>query len=252
MVDYSVHKLGKQAARHDKRTLAMANYVSGTLAPPRVSVDYDSKITNLGIMLNNQLGDCTAAGVGHLRQAWTANNGNQQIWTDDQIVNIYSLTGGYVVGNALTDSGAVEIDVLNYWRQTGFFGDQITAYMALEPNNSLHIKQAIQLFGGVYGGFALPLSAQNQTVFHITPGGTNGNATPGSWGGHCMVACAYNHIGPIVITWGILKQTTWAWWAAYCDESYALLSSDWAAPGVLAPSGFDLVTLKTDLQLVTA
>lgn len=251
MVDYSAHKLGKQTARHDKRTLALANYVSGSLPAPPDSIDYTTKITNLGIMLNNQLGDCTAAGCGHLRQTWTAANSNQQIWTDDQIVKIYSLTAGYVPGNDLTDNGAVEIDVLNYWRQTGFFGNQITAYMALEPNNSLHIKQSIQLFGGVYGGFALPKSAQNQTVFHVSPGGTDGDATAGSWGGHCMVAIAYNHIGPIVITWGILKQLTWSWWNAYCDESYACLSSEWAAPGVLAPSGFSLDNLRADLQLVT-
>jgi hypothetical protein len=252
MVDHSQCKLGKQAARHDKRTLMMANYVTGSLPAPPDAIDYTKQITNLGVMLNNQLGDCTAAGVGHLRQAWTATNGNQKIWGDDQIQTIYSLTGGYVPGNDLTDNGAVEIDVLNYWRQTGFYGDQITAYMALEPNNSLHIKQAIQLFGGVYGGYALPKSAQNQTVFHLSPGGTAGDASPGSWGGHCMVACAYNHIGPIVITWGIFKQTTWQWWNAYCDESYAILSSDWAAPGVLAPSGLSLNNLKADLQLVTA
>lgn len=249
---FATYKCGKLPPKHDKRTLAMANYVSGSLAAPPDKIDYDSKITNLGIMLNNSLGCCTASGVGHLRQTWTANNNVQQIWTDDQIQKIYSLTGGYIPGNDLTDNGAIELDVLNYWRQTGFFGDQITAFMTLEPQNVLHIKQAIQLFGGIYGGFALPKSAQNQTVFHVTPGGSDGDAAPGSWGGHCMVACSYNAIGPIMITWGKFVQCTWQWWNVYCDESYPILSSDWAQPNKVAPSGFNLDNLKADLQLVIA
>lgn len=245
-------KCGKKSARHDKRTLALANYVNASILPnPPDNLDYTTKITNLGIMLNNSLGDCTAAGVGHIRQAWTANNGSQQIWTDDQIRQIYSLTSGYIPGNDLTDNGAVELDVLNYWRKTGFFGDQIAGFMALEPQNNLHIKQSVMLFGGVYVGVGLPVSAQNQTVWHVTPGGADGDSTISSWGGHCLIICSYNITGPIYLTWGKYQQATWGWHNTYCDESYALLSSDWAAPNKVAPSGFSFDNLKSDLVLVT-
>lgn len=246
-------KCGKKPARHDKRTLALANYVNASVLPtPPDTLDYTTKITNLSVMLNNSLGDCTAAGCGHIRQAWTANNGVQQVWTDPQIQQIYSWTGGYDPNNpAGTDNGAVEIDVLNYWRKTGFFGDQIAGFMALEPQNNLHVKQSIMLFGGVYIGVGLPLSAQKQAVWHVTPGGADGDSTPGSWGGHCMVICSYNATGPIFITWGEYQQATWGWYNAYCDEAYALLSSDWATTNKVAPSGFNFTNLQADLALVT-
>ena len=53
------------------------------------------------------------------------------------------------------------------------------------------------------------------------------------------------------VTWGALKQMTWAFFERYVDETYALLSQDFLASGK-APNGFDLAALKSDLTLVTA
>ena len=41
-----------------------------------------------------------------------------------------------------TDRGAVELDVLRYWRKTGIGGTKIDAFMALEPKNHLHVQAA--------------------------------------------------------------------------------------------------------------
>ena len=49
---------------------------------------------------------------------------------------------------------------------------------------------------------------------------------------------------------------TWQFWAAYCDEAYAVLSMDFlkADPAnphdPVAPSGFDLAALQVDLKAV--
>src|SRR5260370_2697415 len=63
------------------------------------------------------------------------------------VVKLYMhLTGG-------VDSGLNELDVLNYWRQHRVSGDEIIAYVSIDPKNHTHVQQAIHLFGGVYVGF---------------------------------------------------------------------------------------------------
>jgi len=59
---------------------------------------------------------------------------------------------------------------------------------------------------------------------------------------------AYDANGLTVVTWGALKQMTWGFWQAYCDEAYALLSPDWLKANDVAASGFDLAQLNADLN----
>jgi hypothetical protein len=78
-----------------------------------------------------------------------------------------------------------------------------------------------------YIGLALPISAQNQDVWAVPPGGSAGEGSPGSWGGHAVPIVAYDSRGLTVITWGATKRMTWQFLDTYCDEAYALLSQDW-------------------------
>ncbi len=171
------------------------------------------------------------------------------------ILSAYSAITGYDPKTGANDNGAVETDVLNYWRKTGIAGHQILAYTALEPGNRQHVKDAVDLFGGCYIGVALPLSAQNQDVWSVPPGGATGDGAPGSWGGHAVPVVAYDSHGPTVITWGAPMRMTWSFWQTYCDEAYAVLSDDFLKQGpngtLAAPSGFDLAALEADLQEVT-
>jgi hypothetical protein len=248
-VDHSRMKLGKKPARHDPRTLQMANYLELPAIPAKQ--DWTQKATsNWGMMLNDQLGDCTCAAIGHIIQAWTSNAGPKEITVADQaILKAYEVVGGYQPGKPDTDRGAVELDVLRYWRKTGVDGHKIDAFVALEPKNHAHVQAAVDLFGGAYIGVALPISAQKQHVWSVPPGGPNGTGAPGSWGGHAVVVEAYDSHGLTCITWGQKKRMTWSFWDAYCDEAYATLSELWAGKKP-APSGFDLAALKADLKEV--
>jgi len=163
----------------------------------------------------------------------------------------YEAITGYRPSDPSTDRGAVELDVLRYWRKTGIGGTKIEAFIALEPKNHLHVQAAVELFGGSYIGLALPVSAQQQAVWSVPPGGPTGTGAPGSWGGHAVVIEAYDAHGLTCITWGQKKKMTWSFWDAYCDEAYALLSELWAGKKATAPSGFDLAALKADLKAVT-
>lgn len=246
---FSKMKLGKRPARHDSRTLKLANYVTSDLVAPE-RIDWSAKLSDLGMMLNDQYGCCTCSGAGHMIQAWTANNGNQKILSDDDILKAYRDVGHFVPGDPSTDNGAVEIDVLNYWRNTGIGGDKIFAYVALEPKNKEHIKLAVDLLGGCYLGVALPLSAQGQEVWSVPATGLTGGNAPGSWGGHAVCVVSYNPTGLVCISWGILITLTWEFFFACCDEAYGILSTDWAESDRVAPSGFKFDELQKDLNLI--
>ncbi|MGP0020052.1 MAG: hypothetical protein ACLPHP_15885 [Candidatus Sulfotelmatobacter sp.] len=246
-------KLGKGTARHDPRALLLATYLTAELPTPPASLDLSPKVgSDWGMMDNDQIGDCTCAAAGHLIMEWTANAGKKMVTpTDKQIVAAYSAITGYNPTTGANDNGAQEVDVLNYWRQTGIAGHKIGAYASLEPGNHTHIMDSVYIFEGCYIGVQLPISAQAQTQNHqpwsVPPGGTTGDGKPGSWGGHAIPVVAYDPRGVTVVTWGALQVMTWSFWEAYCDEAYAILSTDYLDGDKKAPQGFDLAQLQADL-----
>ena len=245
-------KLGKQAARHDPRTLLLASYVTPGLPAPPASFNVTGKITAWGMMDNDQIGDCTCAAAGHLIMEWTANAKKLFTPTDKQIVAAYSAITGYNPATGANDNGAVEVDVLNYWRQTGIAGHPIGAYMALEPANHTHVMDSVYIFEGCYIGLQLPISAQAQVQNHqpwsVPPGGAIGDGKPGSWGGHAVPIVAYDVRGVTVVTWGALQIMTWSFLDTYCEEGYAIISNDYLTGKKKTPQGFSLQQLQADLQ----
>jgi hypothetical protein len=248
-------KLGKHVARHDPRTLLLASYATPALPAPPAKLNLATKVKDRwGMMDNDQLGDCTCAAAGHLIMEWTANASKMVTPPDSAIVDAYSAITGYNPKTGANDNGANELDVLNYWRQTGIAGHKIQAFVALEPSNKTHIMDGIWIFGGCYIGVALPKSAQAQTSnkqpWSVPPSGTGGDGAPGSWGGHAVPVVAYDSRGLTVVTWGALQTMTWGFWEAYCDEAYAILSPDFLQQKggkTVAPSGFDIAQLQADL-----
>ncbi len=217
-------------------------------APAQYMWDASIGASKWGMMDNDKIGDCTCAAAGHMIMGWSADNKKKVAPTTASIVSAYSAITGYNPKTGANDNGANETDVLNYWRKTGIAGHKIGAFAATEPTNHNHIMQSVFLLGGCYIGLALPLSAQTQTVWSVPPGGTTGKGAPGSWGGHAVPVIGYDANGVTVITWGATKVMTWAFWAAYCDESYAILSPDFVSGTKPAPSGFDLAALQADLS----
>lgn len=244
-------KLGKNKPKHDPRTLCMAKYMQA-LPPPPASVDWSKKVGPLGMMLNDKIGNCTIAGAAHLVQAWTGNaNGTPVILADSDVLLGYEAACGYNPAFPRTDQGGVEIDVLNYWRKNGIgpAGHQIAAYGAVNVLDHTEVMTALNLFGGLYTGVALPVSAQSQvgTVWDVV---NRPSGAPGSWGGHCVPIVAADHETLTCITWGAFQKMTWKFWNRYFDEAYACLTPDWIAADGKSPSGVDLATLQSDLAQI--
>ena len=248
MTDHSKMKLGRKAIKTDSRTLAFGDYLTSALPPPPPVADWTKGIANWGMMLNDTLGDCTIAGLGHAVQVWTVNAGSIATIPDPTIQSYYEQWDGYVPGNPSTDNGGVELDVLNDFQKNGFAGHKLLAFVDPKPANLMEIRQSISLFGGVYIGLSLPLTAQSQDVWDVVPKG-GANAKQGSWGGHCVYVPKYDANGFTCITWGQPKTMTLAFWKKYCDEAHTLLGQDWlTAKG--SPAGFDQAQLQTDLHAI--
>jgi len=259
MTDHSKMKLGRKAVKTDSRTLALGRYLTPSLPAPPIAQDWTKGITQWGMMLNGPdpknppsapdgLSDCTIAGCGHAIQVWTANNGGMVTVPDATIERYYEKWDGYVAGNPDTDNGGIELDVLNDWQKQNFAGSKLMAFADPKPDNLTEVRQSIALFGGVYIGLSLPLTAQTQDVWDVAPRGGE-NAKPGSWGGHCVFVPRYDQNGFTCITWGKLQTMTVAFWTKYCDEAHALLDQDWLTVKG-APNGFDQAQLRADLEAI--
>ena len=248
MVDHSAMKLGRKAIKTDSRTLALGDYLKPSLPAPPPAKDWTCGITSWGMMMNDKLGDCTIAGAAHAVQVWSKCLGAEITVDDKTVLSFYEKWDGYNPSDPSTDNGGIELDVLNNWRKEGFSGHGLLAYATPKFSNLVEIRQSIALFGGVYIGLSLPITAQNQDVWDVVPNG-GAKAKKGSWGGHCVFVPKYDEHGFTCITWGGLKTMTLAFWKKYCDEAYALLGQDWLNQKG-APSGFDKAQLQTDLGCI--
>jgi hypothetical protein len=241
-----IGKLGKLPPVHRPGALMLAAYLPAKHVPVPETVDNYSCLQHLGMMLNDQLGDCTCAGYGHAVQSWTAKNGHEVVIPDDVILAAYEAVGGYVPGDPATDQGAVEADVLDYAMKTGFGGHTLDSYAVIETHSEYQMKLAMYLFGAVYTGLALPESCQDQTLWAVVNGPAG---EPGSLGGHAVPLVGYDAHTATCITWGAPLKMTWAFQRRYMDEAYALLSHDWLdEKSQKAPNLLDWDTLKSDLQ----
>jgi hypothetical protein len=261
-LDVSTFKLGKRHARHDPRVPMLTKYLPvKSLPPPPPRVDWYSEIAEWGVMKNDALSDCTCAAVAHVILQWTTyaspDPSEGRRLSDEDVVDLYEAVGGYNPADESTDQGAVEVDVLNYWLNEGVYGDRLAGYASLEVGNINEIKDAINWFGNVYVGLLLPVTAQTQTVWSVAPGGVNGPGARGSWGGHAVPVVGYDERGLICVTWGALRRMTYEFWSAYCDEAYALLSTDFikaagTSTSASSPGGLSWEELQADMQALKA
>jgi len=222
---HKVFKLGKAAAKKDKRNLKFAAILKAAPLPPA----YDFDTTHPGIptpvFANDDFGDCVIAGRAHQTLRFEdIEQGSVLMITDKEVLKEYfKETGG-------PDSGLVVLDSLTLWRQKGWkVGKRtykIQAFAEVDFSNHSQVRQAIFADVGVGLGVQLPTAAQQQIQtgqpWDVT---TGPGSSPGSWGGHYVYVPGYTPKGPVCVTWGRKQQMTWAWVDKYCDEAYAIFDA---------------------------
>lgn len=197
--------------------------------------------------------NCTIATAGHEIMMWTADAGGPEITPSDaDILAAYSAVSGYNPATGANDTGAVELDVLNYWRQTGIAGHQIGAYAELKNfRNHWLVRKTTYQFEGLYIGVQLPKCVEGASTWRVPYYGPWGDGEPGSWGGHAVPVVGYDKRGLWVVTWGELLLMTWAFWSVYVDEAYAIVSKDQLNSNGVSPLGVDYATMLQKLTAVT-
>ena len=241
--------LGKLPARIDVRTLALARYLDRDMLPaPPSALDLAASVVDWPMYANDRIGDCTTAAAAHMIEAWTAAVAGHAVEVSEQSV-LAAFDAVKVVDPETGEAGAVELDVLNLWRSAGIGGHRIGAFARVASGDHDLVRTGAYLFGGLYIGLQMPLSAQDQRVWDWA-GSLDGPDAPGSWGGHAADIVGYDESGLTAVTWGMLQRLTWSFWDRYCDEAYCIVSTDFLSGG-RTPAGFDLDALQHDLRLVT-
>lgn len=250
-------KLGRLHRTYNPRIPHLSALLAGkTLLPPPPSVDYTKGMPgNLGMMLNDRLGDCTCAAIYHALQVWSF-NARKSIETapDSDVEKLYILACGYNPRVGGEGPGGNEQHVLTYLLKTGAptgpngqSVQKIAAFVEVDPRNTDDVKRTINDCGVAYIGFnvpqyIVPANASPPAVWDVE--NTNTNIV----GGHAVVLAGYNAAGARVISWGQYYTMTWAFFAKYVDETYAIADRTWIEAGGKTPGGLTLAELEVQMQ----
>lgn len=235
---------GVLLADPSRPALLLSAILDAHAAPPPAEFDGLSAVPAdaWGMLGNDQLGDCTCAGVGHLRVANVhASTGQVLPVTTDETVAFYE-NFGYRPDDPSSDQGAYCQKVLEFWHKRGFLGEKIAAFAKVNPRRRTEVMQAISTLGPLYIG--LTITQANEDQFN------NGEAwdiVPGSeeLGGHCVIVGSYDAEGLTCVTWGRLQRITWALFEQATEEAYTGFGGDNVSATV------DLAALRREYTALT-
>jgi len=211
--------------------------------------------SNLGMMLNDQLGDCTCAAVYHAMQVWSFNAGGTLVTQPDgDVEKLYILACGYNPRIPGEGPGGNEQHVLTYLLKKGApigpqgaARHQISAFVEVDPRNTDDVKRTINDCGVAYIGFNVPESMDPAVM-----------VPPSVWtydpkkakpvGGHAVVLAGYTGQGARVISWGQYYTMTWEFFAHFVDEVYAIADGEWIEAKGTTPGGLTLDELEAQMQ----
>jgi hypothetical protein len=190
---------------------SLRNYLTREIAPPPATCSYAKPAAKAlaNIYMNDTLGDCVIAGIGHVVGVLTGNAGAPYIYTNEQIVQLYSAIGGYVPDDPATDKGCDEQTALNYWENKGAPAgtNQIAGWLSVNAADPTEFRTALYLFENLYFGLELPdawinpMPSEPGFVWNVA-----GPSDPNN--GHCVVGVGYTAEGVTIDSWGMTGLIT--------------------------------------------
>jgi hypothetical protein len=220
------------------------------LPPVPAVVDELTRVADWPMYLNDRIGDCTIAAVGHMIEATTTyGRGTTVKITDDDVVTAYSAVSGYDPKTGANDNGAVMQDVLDYWRKVGIGGHRILAFAELDVRDLSQVAAALYLFGHVYTGLLVPKSAEDQ--FDTGRKWTVVTDDGGIQGGHAVDLGYRDTTALAVVTWGSTQLLDPGFWAKYMEEAWVVIDQDWIDATGGSPPGLDTAQLNAAFTAIT-
>lgn len=215
--------------------------------------------SDFGMMLNDQLGDCTCAAMFHARQVWSFNAaGSEATESDADVLDAYEEACGYNPSDPTTDQGGNEQSVLTWWTQTGIKTaaagrDKLLAFIEIDPRHTDDVRRAIYECGLVYIGFNVPgwlmASGQIPAVWNADPDADNSIV-----GGHAIVLPGYDFANLAaaqgtfdLISWGANYRMTTSFFSQFVDEVYALADHAWVTQTGQTPLGLTVAELEAQM-----
>lgn len=174
---------------------------------------------------NDRYGNCTFAALANYRAIRAKLVGLGCGTQEAAVIAAYlAFTGGQ-------DVGAVETEVLQGAVKGYDFGDevyQIPVWAAVPLRDKALCESLIAVFGAIYIGMELPVSAQNQEIWTPAKGR---DGAPGSWGGHALLRSGWKFDADgkklvEYVTWGARKFGNEDFDGEYVDEGYVLVDAD--------------------------
>jgi len=254
-------RFGRRALANPPTRLRLASYLDiQKFTTPAPDCDYTSAAAAglSDVLLNDRLGDCTCAGVGHAVDVVNCNSGTIVRVTDDQVLALYENACNYNPSDPSSDQGGDEYTVLDYVSEHGMDGSGLHQFMGsvlVDATNKLEVRWAQWALGNLYFGEGLPDAyVQNMPNGPGFTWGVEGDSDPDN--GHCFVGCGSNSNGIIICTWGLLGLQTYDAVAKYATRSgggelHTILTTEWLNnASQKTPSGFALSDLVSDLKKI--
>jgi hypothetical protein len=246
-------RLGLNPSALDPRTLKLVDYIS-KVPPPPVAVQLYTSVKNWGMMLNDQLGDCVAAGAGHRTLQLTTEAGSPFVPADGDVLNFYRYSG-YNPVDPSTDQGWDWLSALKALRKHGIGGHKAAAFVNLTPGDPLELREAIALFGNACIGFNLPdwCVPDDGSDWTKIPWVDRGPGfPPNPANGHAVLGVGYTPGSIRFVSWATVMSMDAGFYARYNTDAWAVLSLDWIEKNGESPSGFKLAQLQSNLAAITA
>ncbi len=171
--------------------------------------------------------------MAHVVGVLTGNAGAKPfLYSNKQIITLYSAIGGYVPGKPSTDQGCDEQTALNYWENNGapVGSHKIAGWLAVNGTDAAEVRTALWLFENLYFGMELP--DKWITPFPSASGFIwDAAGPPNPSNGHCVVGVGYSAQGVIIDSWGMTGLITDAAIAKYATTAgnrrlYTVVSQD--------------------------
>lgn len=223
----------------------------GTVTPPASAnwVGASFPLSELGMLGNDQWGDCVFAGGYHAVDVYEFDGqARTTAFTSTQVLADYSTVTGFNPKKPSTDQGATLQEGLEFWNKTGFGGYKIDAFAQIDNTNVALVQACIAAFGVVYAGLNVPSSAMTQFDAGQPWAVVSRSSIEG---GHCVPLVSYDATSFGCITWAAYQKMTTGFYTRYFDETWVPISTDWMMANGTTPAGMDTATANAQFQALT-